>query len=107
MSAMDIWLTIAALVVANLSTRCSFFLIGDAVKLPPKIQHALRYAPAAALAALIAPDLILSGGVVDLTWANPKLMASIGAAIYFAVTRQLLGTIVVGMGLFTVLRLVL
>lgn len=106
MSETDIWITIGLLTVATILTRgFAFYIFGDAIKLPPKVQHALRYAPAAALAAIVIPDLVLSGGVVSLTWMNPKLMAGIGAAVFFASTRHLLGTIVIGMALFTVLRL--
>jgi branched-subunit amino acid transport protein len=107
MSAGDVWHTILLLTVATIVTRCSFFLLGDAVKLPPKVQHALRYAPAAALAAIVIPDLVLSGGRIDVMWANPKLLAGIGAALFFIKTRHLLGTIVAGMVLYTVLRLTL
>ncbi|MGZ3238961.1 MAG: AzlD domain-containing protein [Burkholderiaceae bacterium] len=107
MSTFDIWLTIILLTVATIVTRSAFFLLGDKVKLPTKIQHALRYAPAAALAAIVAPDLLTSGGVLALTWMNPKLLAGIGATAFFLSTRHLLGTIVAGMGLYTLLRLIL
>lgn len=105
MNSIDTWITIGLLTLATILTRSSFFLLGHAVKFPPKVQHALRYAPAAALAAIIAPDLLLSGGSVSFAWANPKLLAAIGAGLFFVSTRHLLGTIVVGMALFTVFRL--
>jgi branched-subunit amino acid transport protein len=107
MSDFDIWLTIGLMTIATILTRSSFFLLGHAVKLPPKVQHALRYAPAAALAAIVAPDLLMSDSVLQLSWMNPKLMAGIGAAVFFLMTRRLLGTIVVGMVLFTLLRVML
>jgi branched-subunit amino acid transport protein len=107
MSAPDIWITIIFLTIGTVLTRSSFFLLGNAVKLPAKVQHALRYAPAAALAAIVVPDMVLNGGAVSVSWTNPKLMAGIGAALFFIATRRLLETIVVGMALFTVLRLVL
>lgn len=101
----DTWITIILLTVATILTRSSFFLLGNAVKFPPKVQHALRYAPAAALAAIVVPDLLLSGGAVTVSLANPKLLAGVGAAVFFVATGRLLGTIVVGMGLFTLIRL--
>ena len=107
MSAIDVWLTIFLLFIAVILTRCSFFVLGHRVTLPLKVQHALRYAPAAALAAIVAPDLLLSNGELALNWMNPKLMAGLGAAVFFLATRHLLGTIIVGMGLFTLLRIVL
>ncbi|MGN6388171.1 MAG: AzlD domain-containing protein [Burkholderiaceae bacterium] len=105
MSAHDVWITILSLTAATVIARASFFLLGDAVKLPPKLQHALRYAPAAAMAAIVAPDLLMSGGAPALDWSNAKLWAGVGAIAFFLGTRHLLGTIVVGMGLFTLLRL--
>ncbi|RJG05218.1 AzlD domain-containing protein [Noviherbaspirillum cavernae] len=107
MNAVDTWITIGWLTVATFLTRSSFFLLGNAAKLPPRIQHALRYAPAAAMAAIVVPDLLMNGEVLDLTWANPKLLAAIGATVFFLTTRRLLETIVVGMALFTAIRLML
>jgi branched-subunit amino acid transport protein len=40
-------------------------------------------------------------------WANPKLLAGIGATLFFVATRHLLGTILAGMALYSALRLVL
>jgi branched-subunit amino acid transport protein len=107
MSTVEIWLAIVLLAFASILTRSSFFLFGHAVKLPPKVQHALRYAPAAALAAIVAPDLLLTDGAVHLSWTNPKLVAGFGAAAFFLMTRHLLGTIIVGMALYTLLRITL
>lgn len=105
MNDFDTWITIILLTVATVLTRSSFFLLGNAVKFPPAVQHALRYAPAAALAAIVMPDLLLSGGAVTVSLANPKLLAGVGAAVFFVATGRLLGTIMVGMALFTVTRL--
>lgn len=107
MSATDVWLTIGLLTIATILTRSSFFFLGHAVKLPEKLQHALRYAPAAALAAIVAPDLMLADGALALTWANPKLIAGIGAALFFVATRHMLGTILAGMAFYSLLRVML
>lgn len=107
MSAADVWLTIILLTVATILTRSSFFFLGHAVKLPPKVQHALRYAPAAALAAIVVPDLVVANGALQLTWMNPKLLAGVGAAAFFLATRHLLGTIVVGMAAYSLLRVIM
>lgn len=106
MNSLDTWLTILLLTLATIITRGTFYLLGHAVKLPPRVQHALRYAPAAALAAIVVPDLVLANGALHLSVFNPKLMAGIGATAFFLVTRHLLYTIIVGMVLFTVFRLV-
>ncbi len=105
MSSTEIWITIGLLALATVLARSCFFLLGHAVKLPERLQHALRYAPAAAMAAIIAPDLLLTGGAVNLSWHNPRLLAAVGAAAFFLGTRHLLGTILFGMALYTALRL--
>ncbi|WDZ96853.1 AzlD domain-containing protein [Herbaspirillum sp. WKF16] len=107
MSDWYVWAAIALMTLSTLITRSGFFLFGHAVKLPPRLKHALSYAPAAAMAAIVIPDLVVAGGAIDLSLANPKLLAGLGGAIFFAATRHLLGTIVAGMALFTMLRLVL
>ena len=108
MSAANVWLTIALLALATVLTRSSFFMLAS-TRLPARLQQALRYAPAAALAAIVVPDLVLNGGSggagAAIDWANPRLLAGAGAALFFLATRHLLGTIVVGMILFTVARL--
>jgi branched-subunit amino acid transport protein len=71
------------------------------------VPLAMALAPAAALAAIVVPDLVLAGGTLDVSMANPKLLAGIGAAVFFIATKRLLGTIVLGMALFTVLRVML
>jgi branched-subunit amino acid transport protein len=107
MSSLEIWITIFLMAIATALARAAFFLLGDTVKLPPRVQHALRYAPAAALAAIVVPDLVMMGGAVHFSWTNPRLVAGIVAALFFAATRHMLGTIVVGMLLYTGLRLAL
>ncbi|MET0963561.1 MAG: AzlD domain-containing protein [Noviherbaspirillum sp.] len=112
MSGADVWLTIALLALATLVTRSSFFVLAS-TRLPQRLQQALRYAPPAALAAIVIPDLLLNGGAgasasaADIDWMNPRLLAGMGATLFFLATRHLLGTIVAGMALFTVLRLYL
>jgi branched-subunit amino acid transport protein len=108
MSSADIWLTIALLAFATIATRSSFFLLASA-RLPARVQQALRYAPPAALAAIVVPDLLLNGGAgaAAINWTNPRLLAGMGATLFFLATRHLLGTIVAGMALFTAFRIFL
>jgi branched-subunit amino acid transport protein len=107
MSAPDIWLSIGLLTLATFLSRCLVFLVADRLRMPPRVQHALRYAPAAAMAAIVIPDLLLApDSAFDASWHNPKLLAAAGALLFFVATRHMLGMIAVGMGLFTVLRLI-
>jgi branched-subunit amino acid transport protein len=106
MSDLEIWAVIAVLIVATGGTRSSFWLIGHHITIPKRVQEVLRYAPACALAAIIAPDLLLGGqGQLQLAVSNPKLLAGLAAVLFYLVRRNMLLTIVVGMLVFTALRI--
>lgn len=105
MAELDVWLTIAVLIVATAATRSTFWLVGHHITIPPRVQQMLRYAPACALAGIIAPEILLDGSAqlaIDL--GNPRLLAAVAAAIYVLVRRSMVETIVFGMVVFTVLR---
>ena len=102
----EIWIIIGVLALATAATRSSFWLIGQHITIPPRVQEMLRYAPACALAAIVAPDLILAANgqpVLDLS--NLKLVSGIVATIYYLLRRNMLQTIVFGMAFYTALRL--
>jgi branched-subunit amino acid transport protein len=108
MSELEIWLTIIALAFATALTRSSFWVIGEHVSIPTRVQEMLRYAPACALAAIIGPDLLLDAqGTVEFSVHNYKLIAGAAAIAYYLVRRNMLETIVSGMACFTALRLLL
>lgn len=108
MSDWEIWAVIGALSVATAATRSSFWLVGHHITIPKRVQEVLRYAPACALAAIIAPDLLLgNAGQLQLTVTNPKLLAGLAAVLFYLIRRNMLQTIVFGMLVFTGLRLAL
>ena len=101
----EIWVTIGVLCVATAATRSSFWMIGHRVTIPPRVQEMLRYAPGCALAAIIGPDLLVGAqGEVQLTIANPKLIAGLAALAFYLWRRSMLMTIIFGMVVFTLLR---
>ena len=102
----EIWLTIIALAVATAATRASFWLVGNHITIPKRVHEVLRYAPACALAAIVAPDLVLTpGGQAHLALSNLKLVAGIVSIAFYLVRRNMLETIIFGMAFFTALRL--
>jgi branched-subunit amino acid transport protein len=72
-----LWLTFILIGLATTLPRASFIVLGNRIALPSLVQSALRYAPAAALAAIVAPDLLLVGS--QLQPFNPKLAAAAAA----------------------------
>jgi branched-subunit amino acid transport protein len=87
MSAYDatIWGIFILIGLATTLPRASFIVLGNRVTLPSVVQRALRYAPAAALAAIVVPDVLLVSG--ELAPLNPKLAAA-GAAIAAALLSR-------------------
>ncbi|HAT32109.1 MAG TPA: branched-chain amino acid transporter [Janthinobacterium sp.] len=103
--AWDIWASIAVMVLATAATRSAFWLVGHHIRIPRRVNEMLRYAPACALAAIIAPDLLINQEHIQLDWANVKLLAGIAAIVFYLIRRNMLQTIVFGMLVFTGLRL--
>lgn len=81
-----LWFTLLCIALATHPLRASFIVLGNRVALPPALQRALRYAPAAALAAIIAPDVLLVQG--ELTALNPKIAAAGVVIACVAVSRN-------------------
>lgn len=71
------WLALALVSLATHGPRGSFIVLGQRARLPPGIQDALRFAPAAALAAVIAPNVFVGDGHIMLF--SPRLLAAIVA----------------------------
>ncbi|MCS6765573.1 MAG: AzlD domain-containing protein [Candidatus Protistobacter heckmanni] len=63
---------VACMTLITFLTRGFFLLIAHHAVIPQRVQRALRYAPAAALAAIIVPDLVLgAGGALNIGLDNP------------------------------------
>ncbi len=93
----DPWLliTFGLIGLVSLLPRASFIVLGEGVALPSAVQRALRYAPAAALAALIVPEIVTVTGEVDPI--NPKVAAAIAVVVTVLLVRNPLLPFVVGM----------
>lgn len=80
-----LWLSFVLIGLATTLPRASFIVLGGRVRLPSVVQRALRYAPAAALAAIVVPDVLVVGG--DFAPLNPKL-AGVAAAVAAALLSR-------------------
>ncbi|HEU4458728.1 MAG TPA: AzlD domain-containing protein [Methylibium sp.] len=106
MSTGEILLTFAGLTVITVVTRCFFFLSERELVLPAWVQRGLRYAPLAALAAVVVPEITMSAGrFVTEPWLDPRTYAAAAGSAWFFWRRGILGTIVVGMAVLLVLKL--
>ena len=106
MSDLEIWLTMGALILATAIARSAFWLVGHHITIPPRIQEMLRYAPGCALAAIIAPELMIRTDLHPVfSPLNIKLAAAVAAAIYYVLRKSMLETIIFGMLVFSTLRI--
>ena len=96
---------IAGLTVVSVVTR-GFFLIPEReLPIPAWLREALRYAPLAALVAVLLPEIAMTGGHLVHTWRDARLYATATGVLVFVTTRSLLGTILAGTAVLLALRL--
>jgi branched-subunit amino acid transport protein len=76
-------------------------------ELPPFLTAWLRYIPAAVLSALLLPSLLVAEGSLNLAWHNLYLWAALPAALVAWKRRSLFGTVLTGMVVVALLRLIL
>ncbi len=98
MSDVALILTIIGMGVITYAIRVSLFLLPEGAHLPDRLLRALRYVPAAVLSAIIAPELLMPGGAFDLSLGNERLLAGLVAILVAWRTRNVLLTVVAGMG---------
>ena len=102
---LDPLLIILAMGVVTVITR-SFFLFSDRPwTLPHWAQRGLQYAPIAALAAVVVPEIMTTQGALVSTWQDARLFAAVAGATWFFWQRGVLGTIVAGMSVYLPLHI--
>jgi branched-subunit amino acid transport protein len=99
------WALVAGMALVAFITRAIFVLPGSHLRLPPTAERILRYAPAAALMAIIVPELALAHGALAISIDNPRLVGGLVAFAIAAATRSIMLTIVGGMVALTLARL--
>jgi branched-subunit amino acid transport protein len=90
-------------------TRCFFFISNKPWTLPKWAQSGLQYAPIAALAAVVVPEMVMTQGHLISSWQDARLFAVAAGAFWFFMRKgagqAVLGTIVVGMAVYLPLHL--
>ena len=107
MSGTDLWTIapIAGMTIVTVLTRALFFLPETPWRLPNWLEAGFRYAPIAALAAVVIPEIAMTNGHLIETWRDARVFAAVVATVWFLVRRGLLGTIVAGMAVYLPLHL--
>jgi branched-subunit amino acid transport protein len=105
MSSVEGVIAILGMALITLLTRAFFLLPERELPLPAWLQQGLRYAPLAALVAVIAPEIVMTQGQLISTWRDARLPAVLVATAYFYWRRDILGTILSGTAAFLLIKL--
>jgi branched-subunit amino acid transport protein len=106
MSAWEAMFTMLGLAAISVLTRSFFFISRRELPLPAWLQRGLRYAPLAALAAVVGPEIFMQQGHWMATWQDARPWAAAAGTAYFFWRRSILGTIVCGMAVLLPLKLI-
>jgi len=100
--ATDLWtvVTIIGMALLTIVTRCFFFLSSHPWPMPAWLQRGLHYAPIAALAAVIVPEMVTTQGQLITTWQDARLFAVAAGVAWYYWKRGMLGTIIAGMAVY-------
>lgn len=105
MGSAEFIVTCIGLAAITLASRGFFVLSEREIPLPGWLRQGLRYAPLAALMAVIAPEVVLTQGQLVGHWREPRLFAAAAGVAYYFWRRGILGTIVTGTAVLLMLRL--
>ena len=106
MSVASIWLLFIAVGLGTFTLRFLFIYLFGKIAMPEWLSRALRFVPAAALAALVFPALTHPAGQLDISLNNFRLLAGLGGAVVAWRTRNVLLTILVGMVILWIMEAV-
>lgn len=105
MEHLDAVIAIVGLAVLTVATRGFFFISEREIPIPEALRQALRYAPLAALAAVVVPEVVMTRGELIHTWRDARLFAAAAGAAWFFWRGGILGTILAGMAVLLPLKL--
>lgn len=97
-------ITLVGMGVVTYLTRVLFIVGMKGDKLPPFVIRWLSYVPVAVLAAIICPMIAAPEKRLDLTYGNPYLLAGIAATAIAIATKNLIITVIGGMGVILLLK---
>ena len=107
MSPLHIFFTAVGMAVITLLCRSFFLLAEQDLPMPRWLREGLRYAPTAALAAVVAPELVMTQGHLVDTLRDARIFGALAGLAFYAWRRSLFGTIACGTAVMLVLRFAL
>ena len=106
-ASMKIAYLIIGMIVMTFASRCFFIFLGDRIKISEWGLETIRYAPLAALIAILAPEIFLpidASSIAEFNLRLPNIWGGIAAIIAFYFTRRMIPTLVIGMAVYTAAR---
>lgn len=104
MSPLELFVTTLGMAFVTLVCRSFFLLSKEDLPMPQWLREGLHYAPIAALAAVVAPELVMTQGHLIDTWRDARIFGALAGLAFYAWRRSLFGTIVCGTGVMLALR---
>lgn len=101
----EMFFIIAGMALVTFATRFAAVALLGQKKMPAGLERWLRHIPTGILTALIAPALLLPKGYVDFSLQNHYLLAGLVAAAAAWKSRNIIATLLLGMGTMFLLRL--
>ena len=104
MTPTEILITTIGMTAVVFLCRASFFLPKEDLPMPNWLRRGLHYAPVAALAAVVTPELVMTQGHLIRTWQDARLFGAAAGLACYAWSQSLFWTIVSGTGVMLLLR---
>jgi branched-subunit amino acid transport protein len=98
---------IIGLAAVTFVSRSFFILLGNRIKVSEWVLETIRYAPLAALIAILAPEIFLPLGassVMEFNLRLPNIWGGMAAMIAFYFSKRMISTLVIGMAVYTAAR---
>ncbi|NRA69723.1 MAG: AzlD domain-containing protein [Gammaproteobacteria bacterium] len=97
---MNIWLLIILMAMVTFSIRYALYARANSIKLPAKLEQALKFSAPCVLTAILVPAVLMPQGELTVTFDNPYLFGAIIAILVALWKKNILLTIVISMGCF-------
>jgi branched-subunit amino acid transport protein len=104
MSQLEIFFTTLGMAAVTLLFRAFFLLPDRELPMPRWLREGLRYAPVAALLAVVTPEIVMTQGHVIHTLRDARIFGALAGLGFYVWRRDLFGTIVCGTGVMLAVR---
>jgi branched chain amino acid efflux pump len=102
-----VWGLIAGMALTNIAVRALPIAVMSRFDLPEPVRRWLSYVPVSVMAAMVALEVLRPDGKLQLSLANPYLLAVVPTAVVYRFTRSFLGATVAGIAAFLAFRYLL